>query len=121
MTKMAVIESMNGSRYDNIKRYEYDAYVKLYELAYAAASVIISAVYIVAAIYIILLLNPSGVSVAIWIVFAVVSVMGVVWHIYFAIRHGRRIASDRYEEAAAKSAYMDDQYKILDKMYEHRS
>ena len=126
MTKMAIYEKRIAEEnitedYESIAGHDRAAYVGIWTAVYAILSVVIGLFYVMVGLYIILVLNPSGVSTLTWILFGVGSVILLVCHIYFYVRYGRRRVQDRYDRNKAKSDYLEEQYKILNAMYEERS
>ena len=120
MTKMAVFEDEEKG-YGKIVRYDKKAYVDIWAALYAILSLILGILYALVALYIIFVINPAGLLDIGWILLAVLSIIGIVLHVYYCVRHGKKAAAKRYEEARMKHDYIEEQYKILDTMYEEKS
>ena len=121
MTKMAIFEKNERDDYKIVARHEKKSYVGLFAVVNTMLSVIIGLLYIVAALCIILILSPNGISTFSWIIFSVVAAVGFVCHIYFYSRYARKRIEKIYDESKKKNDYLEEQYRILDKMYEEES
>ena len=121
MTKMAVFEKREAGDYERIARHDKKNFVGLWTAAYAILSCLVGAFYVAVAWFVILALNPEGASVLTWILFGVIATVGFVMHTYFYVRFGRRRVTARYDESRKKSDYIEEQYKILEEMYDERT
>ncbi|MCR4611556.1 MAG: hypothetical protein K5644_06630 [Lachnospiraceae bacterium] len=121
MTKMAIYESHHSEDYKTTVRHDKKEYVGLWSIIYTIAAVLLGLLYIFAAWYIIITLNPDGIGTIWWILFGVVSIVGFVCHIYFYVKISRKKAEARYDKSKQQSDYIEEQYKILEEMYEEHS
>ena len=121
MTKMAIFEKEKSDDYETTARHDRRAYIATWTAVYVIGAVIVGLLYVLAALYIILSFNSEGVGAVAWILFGVAAVIGFVSHTFFYVRQARRRVMARYDDNKKKSDYIEEQYKVLEAMYEEHS
>ncbi len=121
MTKMAIFEKNERDDYKTVARHDKKSYVGMFSVVGTILSVILGLLYIVVALCVVFVLNPEGISTFSWIIFSVVAAVGFVFHIYFYSRYAKRRVGQLYDESKKKNDYLEEQYRVLDKMYEEES
>ena len=118
MTRMALYEQRETEDYRLVARHDKKSYVRLWTFVCAVLSIIVSLFYIVGMLCLIFALHPEGISTIVWILFGVISVIALICHVYLYVKYGKIRDDKRYDRCKQKNDYMEDQYKILDEMYQ---